>query len=97
MDFSWNEAKRAKTLQERGPDFARAGEIFADLHVTRSTHSGKSSETRFVTAGFLDRRLVDGVDTARRQTSRYVDEVRTCERAKALERGNGSIPMMRRN
>jgi uncharacterized protein len=65
MDFGWNEIKRAKTLQERGLDFARAGEIFAGLHVTRSTHGGKSGETRFVTAGFQDSRLVVMVWTPR--------------------------------
>jgi uncharacterized DUF497 family protein len=65
MDFGWNEAKRAKTLRERGLDFARAGEIFSGLHVTRSTHGGKSGETRFVTAGFLDSRLVVMVWTPR--------------------------------
>ncbi|MGD0026366.1 MAG: BrnT family toxin [Xanthobacteraceae bacterium] len=58
MKLSWTEAKRAKTLQERGLDFARAVEIFAGLHATRATHSGSGSETRFVTAGFLDERLV---------------------------------------
>jgi uncharacterized DUF497 family protein len=29
MSFGWNEAKREKTLQERGLDFARAAEVFA--------------------------------------------------------------------
>jgi uncharacterized DUF497 family protein len=65
MDFGWDETKRANTLQERGLDFARAGEIFAGLHVTRSTHGGKSGETRFVTAGFLDGSLVVMVWTPR--------------------------------
>jgi uncharacterized DUF497 family protein len=41
MDFGWNEIKRAKTLQERGLDFARAGEIFAGLHVTRQRTAAK--------------------------------------------------------
>jgi uncharacterized DUF497 family protein len=33
MRVTWTEIKRAKTLQERGLDFARAGEVFADLHL----------------------------------------------------------------
>ena len=65
MELTWTEVKRAKTLQERGLDFARAGEVFADVHVTRATHGGKSAESRFVTAGFLDRRLVVMVWTPR--------------------------------
>jgi uncharacterized protein len=65
MRVTWTEIKRAKTLQERGLDFARTGEVFADLHVTRATHGGKSGETRFATAGFLDGRLVVMVWTPR--------------------------------
>ena len=65
MKLAWTEVKRATTLQERGLDFARAGEVFADVHVTRATHGGKSGETRLVTAGFLDRRLVVMVWTPR--------------------------------
>jgi uncharacterized protein len=65
MKLSWTEAKRAKTLRERELDFARAGEVFADLHVTRSTHGGKADEIRYVTAGFLDGRLVVMVWTPR--------------------------------
>jgi uncharacterized protein len=65
MKLSWTEAKRARTLKERGLDFARAGEIFAGLHVTHATHGGRSDETRFITAGFLDNRLVVMVWTPR--------------------------------
>jgi uncharacterized DUF497 family protein len=65
MKLSWTEAKRAKTLRERDLDFARAEEIFAGLHVTRTTHGGKGDEIRFITAGFLDRRLVVMVWTPR--------------------------------
>jgi uncharacterized DUF497 family protein len=39
MTVAWTEAKRRKTLQERGLDFARAVEVFAGLHVTRATWS----------------------------------------------------------
>ena len=65
MKLSWTDAKRAKSLQERGLDFGRAAEIFAGLHVTRATHGGKASETRFITTGFLDDRLVVMVWTPR--------------------------------
>ena len=65
MAITWTEAKRRKTLQERGLDFARAAEVFAGLHVTRATHGGPARETRYVTAGFLDRRTVVMVWTPR--------------------------------
>jgi uncharacterized protein len=65
VKLSWNEAKRVKTLQERGLDFARVGEVFAGLHATRATHGGTSRETRFITAGFLGGRMVVMVWTPR--------------------------------
>jgi uncharacterized DUF497 family protein len=58
VDITWTEAKRVRTLRERGLDFARAREVFAALHATRATHGGPIGETRFITAGFLDKRLV---------------------------------------
>lgn len=64
-DIAWTEAKRIKTLQERGLDFARAKEVFAALHATRATHGGPIGETRFITAGLLDNRLVVLVWTPR--------------------------------
>ena len=65
MKFGWTEAKRAKTLRERGLDFGRATEVFAGLHVTRATHGGRSGENRFITAGYLDGRLIVMVWTPR--------------------------------
>jgi uncharacterized DUF497 family protein len=65
MTVAWTEAKRRKTLQERGLDFARAGEVFAGLHTTRATHGGAGGESRFITAGFLDDRMVVMVWTPR--------------------------------
>ena len=62
---TWTEAKRAQTLRERGLDFARSGEVFAGYHATRATHGGKTAELRFVTAGFLDGRLIVMVWTPR--------------------------------
>ena len=62
---AWTEAKRAQTLRERGLDFARAGEVFAGHHATRSTHGGRTTELRFITAGSLDGRLVVMVWTPR--------------------------------
>src|SRR5438045_1418420 len=69
------ESKRAKTLKERGLDFARATEVFAGLHATRATHGGAASETRFVMAGFLANRLVLLVWTPR-GGARYIISMR---------------------
>jgi uncharacterized DUF497 family protein len=63
--ITWTEAKRLKTLQERGLDFARANEVFAGRTATRATHGGQTDETRYITAGFLDQRMVILVWTPR--------------------------------
>jgi uncharacterized DUF497 family protein len=63
--ITWTEAKRLKVLQERGLDFARAGEVFAGRTATSPTHGGPTGETRCVTAGFLDARMVVLVWTPR--------------------------------
>ena len=75
MKIGWTEAKRAKTLQERGLDFARAAEVFGGIHVTRQTHGGRTGESRFITAGFLEDRLVVMVWTLRGET-RHVMSMR---------------------
>jgi uncharacterized protein len=75
MKVAWTEAKRLKTLEERGLDFARAAEIFAGLHATRATHRGSDGESRFITAGFLDDRMVIIVWTPRR-AARHIMSMR---------------------
>jgi uncharacterized protein len=56
--ITWTEAKRLKTMQERGLDFDRASEAFAGRTATNSTHGGPAGETRYISAGFLDGRMV---------------------------------------
>jgi len=63
--ITWTEAKRARTLQERGLDFADAGAVLLGRQFTRPTHGGKADEERFVTAGFLNDRMVVVVWTPR--------------------------------
>jgi uncharacterized DUF497 family protein len=65
VTITWTEAKRLKTMRERGLDFARAGEVFASRNATRLTHGGATGEIRYVTAGFLDDRMVVMVWTPR--------------------------------
>jgi uncharacterized DUF497 family protein len=62
---TWTEAKRRKVLQERGLDLARAEEAFAGRTATNPTHGGATGETRYITAGFLDDRMVVMVWTPR--------------------------------
>ena len=58
MRITCNPAKREWTLQERGLDLFRAKEVFAGLHFTRPDDREDYGEPRFITAGWLDSRLV---------------------------------------
>ena len=58
MDISFDPAKRARTLAERGLDFADAGRVFAGLTMTRPDDRFDYPEPRFQTFGLLDDRLV---------------------------------------
>ncbi len=51
MKLEFNEAKRNKTLQERGLDFARAVEIFDGIHFTGQDKQMDYEEDRFITVG----------------------------------------------
>lgn len=58
MRITCNPAKREWTLQERGLDLLRAKEVFAGLHFPRPDDREDYGEPRFITAGWLDSRLV---------------------------------------
>jgi len=53
VDISFDPAKRARTLAERGLDFADAGLVFAGLTVTIQDARSDYGEDRYMTAGYL--------------------------------------------
>lgn len=63
--ISWDEAKRQKTLLERGLDFAQSAEVFSGLHATRTDDRKDYGEVRYITAGWLRERFVVLVWTPR--------------------------------
>ena len=75
-------AKREWTLRERGLDMRRAGETFAGAHLTRLNDRADYGETRYVTAGWLDSRLVVFVWTPR-GVARRVISMRHCHEREA--------------
>jgi uncharacterized DUF497 family protein len=75
-------AKRLQTLQERGLDMRRAGEVFAGLHLTRADDRFEYGESRYVTAGWLDSRLVVFVWTPRGSARRIIS-MRHCHEREA--------------
>ena len=66
MADSWDEAKRQRTLVERGLDFAEAEQVLAGRRqYTRRDDRREYGEPRFITVGFLRDRFVVVVRTPR--------------------------------
>jgi uncharacterized protein len=65
MEITFDPQKRAKTLQERGLDFADAGEVFSGLTFTAPDTRRDYGEVRLQTAGYLHGRFVVLVWTER--------------------------------
>ena len=63
--FTWDDAKRAKTLAERGLDFADAERVFSGPNITIEDIRQDYGEPRFSTVGDLDGRVVVVVWTPR--------------------------------
>ena len=73
--FDWT--KRNLILTHRGLDFARAAEVFSGLTATVVDERFDYGETRFITAGHLDGRLVVMVWTQRGE-ARHIISMRHC-------------------
>jgi hypothetical protein len=59
MGYTWDEAKRRKTLRDRGLDFADSAVVFSGPHVSFPDTRYDYVEERTVTVGFLaDGRMV---------------------------------------
>jgi len=84
MKLEFNEAKRNKTLQERGLDFARAFEIFDGIHFTGQDKRMDYKEDRFITVGWMDDSLVVMVWTPRGEVRRIISMRKANDREKTL-------------
>ena len=80
MRITCSRAKRERTLRDRGLDMRLAKEIFAGLHLTRIDDRFDYGELRFITAGWLDSRLVVFVWTPRGKARRIVSMRHSHER-----------------
>ncbi|MGA0594414.1 BrnT family toxin [Enterovirga sp. CN4-39] len=65
MAITFDPAKRDWTLRERGLDFLLAEEVFAGVQLSFEDERFDYRETRIVTVGMLDHRMVIVVWTAR--------------------------------
>ncbi len=89
MAITFDPAKRKITLKERGIDFATdAAKVFAGKTATFTSDQIGHGETREITVGWLDRRMVMMVWTQRGE-NRHVISMRYCharEKKKLLDR-----------
>jgi uncharacterized DUF497 family protein len=77
LKVTFDPAKRDLTLRHRGLDFARVGEVFAGPTATIVDDRFDYGETRFISAGCLDKRLVVMVWT-QRGDARHIISMRHC-------------------
>ena len=82
MQIEFDSTKRLKTLIERDLDFARAGEVFAGLHLTGQDTRQGYAEYRFISVGLLDARLVVIVWTHRGEVRRIISMRKANDREK---------------
>ena len=80
MRITFDAVKREKTLRERGLDFARARVVFDGLTMTLPDQRQDYGEPRFITAGWLDARLVVLVWTPRGLARRIISMRKANER-----------------
>ena len=80
MRITFDHAKRDRSLQERGLDFRRAKEVFDGPHLTRADERKDYGESRFISAGKLNDRIVIIVWTPRGKARRIISMRKANER-----------------
>ena len=80
MKLEWNEEKRLEALAERGLDFARCAEVFADLTYEYQDNREDYGELRMIAIGFLEVELVTIVYTDRDEARRIISMRRSTRR-----------------
>ncbi len=83
IGIEFDSAKRDKTLIERGLDFARAAEVFADVVVTLADTRFAYGEPRYNTVGLLDGRMVVVAWTPRGEVRRIISMRKANDREQA--------------
>lgn len=83
MGVEFDPAKRRLTLEHRGLDLARAGEIFDGDVITVADEQTDYGEARFITVGRLNGRMVVVVWTPRGDARRIISLRKANEREQA--------------
>ncbi|MXX63184.1 MAG: BrnT family toxin [Holophagales bacterium] len=84
MRIEFDEAKRSATLGVRGLDMARAGEVLAGATLTVEDDRQDYGESRFITIGFLEARMVVLVWTLRDGAYRIISMRKANDREQSL-------------
>lgn len=84
MPIQFDPAKREATLEARGLDMVRAGEVFAGATLTVEDDRRDYGEDRFITIGFLDGAMVVLVWTLREGAHRIISLRKANEREQTL-------------
>ena len=83
MSISFDPAKRARALAERGLDFADAAEVFAGMTAEAEDTREDYGETRIICFGMLRGRLVQVVYTPRGADRHIISMRKANDREKA--------------
>lgn len=84
MEIEFDEIKWATTLEARGLDMTRAGDVLAGASLTVRDDRQDYGEDRFLTIGFLDGEMVVLVWTPRRNAQRIISLRKANERERKL-------------
>jgi uncharacterized DUF497 family protein len=77
VKITYDPAKRDRTLENRGLDFADAAEVFAGNYTSAPADRRNYGEPRFISAGYLHGRMVVIVWTPR-GSARHIISMRFC-------------------
>lgn len=80
MKITFDPAKRQRTLERRGLDFADAGAIFRSRYISQLDDRENYGEKRFITYGYIGDRIVVLVWTERGTTRRIISLRKANER-----------------
>ena len=83
MRITYDPAKRAETLRERGLDFEEAAEVFAGVVIDIPDERFEYGEARVLTVGHLRGRMVVVVWTARGDTRQVISMRKASAREQA--------------
>jgi uncharacterized DUF497 family protein len=80
MKLEWDDAKRQKTVEMRGLDFADAALVFKGDVLNIEDNRNDYGENRIVSVGFLDERMVRITWTQRGESRRIISMRKANER-----------------